>query len=95
VFKRVRRESPAAYLKVCAMLVPKELKFEHSGGVKAMTDEQIERGIAFIKEQLAKREAAGNAKVVEGEAEVVPSLPAPESGGTRCPRPKVSLSKSP
>src|SRR5262245_26551749 len=26
VFKRVRRESPARYLKVCAMLVPKELK---------------------------------------------------------------------
>ena len=25
VFKRVRRESPAAYLKVCAMLVPKEM----------------------------------------------------------------------
>ena len=42
VFKRVRRESPASYLKVCAMLVPKELKFEHSGGVKAMTDEQLE-----------------------------------------------------
>jgi hypothetical protein len=30
VFKRVRRESPAAYLKVCAMLVPKEFKVEHS-----------------------------------------------------------------
>src|SRR5262249_8547349 len=26
VFKRVRRESPASYLKVCAMLVPKEMK---------------------------------------------------------------------
>src|SRR5262249_9582657 len=36
VFKRVRRESPAAYLKVCAMLVPREMKLEHSGGVKAM-----------------------------------------------------------
>ena len=50
VFKRVRRESPAAYLKVCAMLVPKELKFEHSGGVKAMTDEQLERSIEILKE---------------------------------------------
>ena len=27
------------------MLVPKELKFEHSGGVKAMTDEQLERSL--------------------------------------------------
>jgi len=49
VFKRVRRESPASYLKVCAMLVPKELKMEHSGGVKAMTDEQIERSIELIR----------------------------------------------
>jgi hypothetical protein len=72
VFKRVRRESPAAYLKVCAMLVPKELKFEHSGGVKAMTDEQIERSIELIKEMLAQREAGANAKVIEGTAERMP-----------------------
>ena len=39
VFKRVRRESPAAYLKVCAMLVPREVKVEHLGGVKDLTDE--------------------------------------------------------
>jgi hypothetical protein len=77
VFKRVRRESPAAYLKVCAMLVPRDMKVEHSGGVKAMTDEQIERSIELIKEMLAQREPGANAKVIEGEAEVVPSLPAP------------------
>src|SRR5215468_2876585 len=52
VFKRVRRESPAAYLKVCAMLVPKEMKVEHSGGIKAMTDEQLQRSIEIIKEIL-------------------------------------------
>ena len=95
VFKRVRRESPAAYLKVCAHLVPREMKLEHSGGVKAMTDEQLERGIEIIKELIAKRDAAANAKVIEGEAEVVPSLPAPGSGGTKMPKTKVSLSKSP
>ena len=38
MFKRVRRESPASYLKVCALLVPREMKLEHSGGVKAMAD---------------------------------------------------------
>jgi len=64
------------------LLVPREMKLEHSGGVKAMTDEQIERGIEIIKELIAKRDAA-NAKVIEGEAEVVPSLPAPGSGGTQ------------
>ena len=84
-----------AYLKVCAMLVPREMKLEHSGGVKAMADEQLERGIEIIKELIAKRDAAANAKVIEGEAEVVPSLPAPGSGGTKMPKAKVSLSKSP
>jgi hypothetical protein len=76
VFKRVRRESPAAYLKVCAMLVPREMKVEHAGGVKAMSDEQIEEAIAAIQAMLAAR-AGETAKVIEGEAEVVPSLPAP------------------
>jgi hypothetical protein len=86
VFKRVRRESPAAYLKVCAMLVPREMKLEHSGGVKAMTDEQIDRAIEYIEGQIAKRDAEANAKVIEGKAEVVPSLPAPVCGGTKMPK---------
>jgi len=77
VSKRVRRESPASYLKVCAMLVPREMKLEHSGGVKAMSDEQLERALEIIKELIAKRDAAANAKVIEGEA--VPSLPPPVS----------------
>jgi hypothetical protein len=76
VFKRVRRESPASYLKVCAMLVPREMKLEHSGGVKAMTDEQIEQAIAAIQAMLDAR-AGDAAQVIEGEAEVVPGLPAP------------------
>ena len=83
VFKRVRRESPAAYLKVCAMLVPKELKLEYSGGVKAMTDEQIERSIELIKAMLAEREAAANALVIDGVAEPVPALPPPSRKARR------------
>src|SRR5262245_27948373 len=75
VFKRVRRESPASYLKVCAMLVPKELKFEHSGGVKAMSDEQLDRAIELIEEAIAQREAGANAKVIDGVPEPAPALP--------------------
>jgi hypothetical protein len=86
VFKRVRRESPAAYLKVCAMLVPREMKVEHSGGVKAMTDEQLERAIEMVEEMIRQRDAGQSAKVIEGETEVVPSLPAPGSGGTKMPK---------
>jgi ketopantoate hydroxymethyltransferase len=53
-------------MKICALLVPREMKLEHSGGVKAMTDEQLERSIELIQEMIAKREAGANAKVIEG-----------------------------
>jgi hypothetical protein len=83
VFKRVRRESPASYLKVCALLVPRETKVEHSRGVKAMTDEQIEQAIEAIQNMLAAR--AGEAAKVEGTAELA-ALPAPNG-----PSPEAAL----
>src|SRR5262245_25540934 len=90
---KVRRTQPAAYLKILALLVPREHKVEHGNPLKEMTTEQIERGIELIKEMIAKRDAAANAKVIEGVAR--PSLPAHGSGGTKIPRPKVSISKRP
>src|SRR5262249_54776582 len=92
--EKVMRNQPAVFLKLLVLLVPREHKVEHSNAIKDMTDEQIERSIELIKEILAQREAAANAKVIEGEAEVVPSLPAPGSGGTKMPKAKISLSKS-
>jgi hypothetical protein len=83
---KVRKNQPAAYCKLLTLLCPRDVKVENSGGVKAMSDEQLERGIELIKEMLAQREAGANAKVIEGEAEVVPSLPAPGSGGTKMPK---------
>ena len=77
------KQQPAAYLKVCAMLVPKEMKVEQTGGLKAMSDEQLERAIEVIEELIRQRDAGQSAKVIEGETEVVPSLPAPGSGGTK------------
>ena len=75
--EKVREQQPAAYMKICALLVPREMKLEHSGGVKAMTDEQIVGAIAAIEAWMAAQKAGEGAKVIEGEAEVVPSLPAP------------------
>jgi len=73
--EKVRKTQPAAYMKICVLLVPREMKVEHSSTIKQMSDEQIEEAIAAIEAMLA---AAGEAaKVIEGEAEVVPSLPAP------------------
>src|SRR5262245_13901730 len=83
--EKVRKQQPAAYLKIFALLVPREMKLEHSGGVKALSDEQLERTLAYLEEVIARRDAGQNAKVIEGEAEVVPSLPAPGSGGAKMP----------
>src|SRR5215813_4171240 len=77
VFKRVRRESPAAYLKVCAMLVPKEMKVEHQGRLGQLTDEQLDQAIAMVEEMIARR-SGETAKVIEASAEPV-ALPAPEA----------------
>ena len=55
MFKRVRRESPAAYLKVCATLVPKEMKVEHQGRIGQLTDEQLDEAIAMLEEMIARR----------------------------------------
>jgi pimeloyl-ACP methyl ester carboxylesterase len=74
---KVRKYQPAAYMKICALMVPRELKLEHSGGVKAMTDEQIEQAIEVIQDMLAAR-AGEAAKVIEGTAEPA-ALPAPEA----------------
>ena len=74
---KVREHQPAAYMKICALLVPREMKVEHSGGVKAMSDEQIEAAIEAIETMLAAR-AGEAAKVIEGTAELA-ALPAPEA----------------
>src|SRR5262249_36636481 len=84
---KVRRTQPAAYLKILALLVPREHNVEHSNAIKDMTDEQLDRAIELIEEAIAKGDAGANAKVIEGEAELIPSLPAPGSGGTKMPKP--------
>src|SRR6516225_7481313 len=74
--EEVMRNQPAVFLKLLVLLVPREMPVEHTGGVKAMTEDQIVDAIAAIEGYLARR-SGETAKVIEGEAEVVPSLPAP------------------
>ncbi|HKF11756.1 MAG TPA: hypothetical protein VKB89_24040 [Xanthobacteraceae bacterium] len=81
--EKVRKQQPAAYMKICALLVPREMQIEHSGGVKAMTDEQLEHALEAIESLMRQR---GMAALIEGEAEVIPSLQAPGSGGTKMPK---------
>jgi hypothetical protein len=77
--EKVRKQQPAAYMKICALLVPREMKVERSNAIKAMSDEQIEACIEAIEGMLAARAAGDGAKVIEGEADVVPTLPAPST----------------
>src|SRR5262249_17234071 len=74
--EKVRKQQPAAYMKICALMVPRETKVEHSGGVKAMTDEEIDQAIEAMQAMIEQRGGEA-AKVIEGTAETV-ALPAPD-----------------
>src|SRR5215475_6227178 len=73
----VRRNQPAAYCKLLTLLCPRDVKVEHSAGIKAMTDEQIEQAIEYIQTMIAVR-ADETAKVIDGTTESV-ALPAPDA----------------
>jgi hypothetical protein len=74
--ERVRRTQPAAYLKILALLVPREHKVEHSNPIKDLTDEQLEAAIEYIEAALAAK-AGDQANVIQARVEPA-ALPAPE-----------------
>ena len=82
---KVMKQQPAVFLKLLVLLVPRDMRVEHSGGVKAMTDEQIEQAIEAIQAMLAAREAGEQAKVIEAVPEPA-ALPAPNG-----PSPEAAL----
>ena len=72
---KVRRDQPGIYLKVLALLIPRQDKLEHTNTIKTMTDEELESAIAFLHEMMAAQ-AVGSAHLVEMKAEPA-ALPAP------------------
>src|SRR5262245_45025586 len=82
VIAKVAKQQPAAYLRCLTMLVPTEMKVEHSDGIKAMTDEELDAALEALRQLLADREAA--ASVIEGTAEAV-ALPAPQAQPPEAP----------
>jgi hypothetical protein len=68
---KVMKNQPAVFLKLLVLLVPREMRVEHKGGVKAMTDEQLEQGIEAITQMLEAR-TGESAKVIEGVVEPAP-----------------------
>jgi hypothetical protein len=65
---QVRTRQPAAYLKVMALLVPREHKVELTNAYEALSTEQIEAYIAEIQDRLDRRAAGDQAKLIDGEA---------------------------
>jgi hypothetical protein len=78
--EKVRKQQPAAYMKICALLVPREMKVEHTNPVSSLTDEQLEQAIGALREMIAKRadQAEAAAKTIEGEVVQAAALAAPE-----------------
>ena len=65
---RVRQTQPAAYLKILALLIPREHKVEHSNLLKELSDEQLEAMIEYIETSL-EAQAGGSVRVIEGTIE--------------------------
>jgi hypothetical protein len=70
---QVRRDNPGMWLKVIAMLIPREHKVEHHNLIKELSDEQLEVMIEYIETSL-EAQASGPVKVIEGMIE--PTTPA-------------------
>src|SRR6516162_1862251 len=82
--EKVARNQPGVYLKILALLVPREMQIEHTNRIKQMTDEEIEEAIEAIQTMLAAR-AGEAAKVIDGTGEPA-ALPAPNG-----PSPEAAL----
>src|SRR5262245_26214928 len=67
---KVRRTQPAAYLKVLALLVPREHKVEHSNVIKSLSDQELEAMIEYLK-TLLEAQAGAPAKMIEGTIEPI------------------------
>src|SRR5262249_19182293 len=90
---QVMKNSPAIFLKLLVLLIPRKMQVEHSETIKQMSDQQIEDAISAIQQMLAAREA----KVIEGVSEPMPTpaLPAPQrkrrkAEGVSAPEPRTA-----
>src|SRR5215510_1445463 len=81
--EKVARNQPGVYLKILALLVPREAKIEHSGGVKAMSDEEIEQAIELIQTMLAARAGEGMIEPTTVPATALPVLEPPKGKPNR------------
>ena len=63
--ERVRRTQPAAYLKILALLCPREHKVEQSNVIKSLSDQELDAMVEYLKTSL-EAQARGSVRVIEG-----------------------------
>jgi uncharacterized protein DUF5681 len=80
---RVRQTQPAAYLKVLALLIPREHKVEHTNPLKNLSDEQLEAMVEYLETSLEAL-AGSSVRVIEGTIE-------PAAATALAPKPKNRL----
>ena len=80
---KVRREQPGVYLRVLALLCPREHKVEHRNSLKDLTDEQLEAMVEYLKTSL-EAQASGSVRMIEGTIE-------PAAATAHAPKPKNRL----
>jgi hypothetical protein len=88
---RVAKDHPAAFCKMFTLLVPREMKIEHSNAIKNLTDEQLEAMIEYLKASLEAQ--AQSMKVIEGD--VIKAAPLPGSETTEQPALPLHMHASP
>jgi ribosomal protein S11 len=69
--EKCAKKQPAAYMKICALLVPREMKVQHSQNLKNMSDEELDAAIGAVRAMLHERAKQG---------EMIDVTPEPEQG---------------
>ena len=83
--EKVMRNSPAQFLKLAVLLVPRELEVSNTSNVQGLSDEQLARSIEVLEAMIARRAAkpGDDAKVIDveptGAAPVAPPAEGPEA----------------
>ena len=65
---KVRRDQPGVYLKVLALLIPREHKVEQSNVITNLSDQELEDMVEYLKTSL-EAQARGSVRVIEGTIE--------------------------
>jgi hypothetical protein len=91
ILERVGQEQPGTFMKVLAMLTPKELNVEHSNPASQLSDETLALMISELERRIADRLSGESAKLNNAQTEPLARIPATPGAPYRKANPKSSL----